>query len=114
MNLIIRTQSKDKLTIIQKIPILIGENTTLRCKEDMWNIMEQVTSQLENDMNYDQDLVRRRAFLTTQFQALPAYGSAEFWSRMEEPQLKLALPLEVFEVVAVTLLPMQLRVAVRA
>jgi RNA polymerase sigma factor (sigma-70 family) len=95
MNLIIRTQSKDKLTIIQKIPILIGENTTLRCKEDMWNIMEQVTSQLENDMNYDQDLVRRRAFLTTQFQALPAYGSAEFWSRMEEPQLKLALPLEV-------------------
>jgi RNA polymerase sigma factor (sigma-70 family) len=57
--------------------------------------MEQATSQIENDSNYDQDLVRRRAYLVTQFQSLPTYGTAEFWSRIEESQLKLALPLEV-------------------
>ena len=57
--------------------------------------MEQATSQIEKDSNYDQDLVRRRAFIAAQFQALPSYGSAEFWSRIEESQLKLALPLEV-------------------
>jgi hypothetical protein len=57
--------------------------------------MDQATSQIEKDSNYDQDLVRRRAFLATQFQSLPTYGTAEFWSRIEESQLKLALPLEV-------------------
>ncbi len=57
--------------------------------------MQQETSQSETDVNHDQDLVRRRAILATQFQALPIYGSAEFWSLVEEPQLKLALPLEV-------------------
>jgi RNA polymerase sigma factor (sigma-70 family) len=57
--------------------------------------MEQATSQIEKDSNYDQDLVRRRAFLVTQFQSLPSYGTAEFWSHIEESQLKLALPLEV-------------------
>lgn len=57
--------------------------------------MEQATSQIEKDSNYDQDLVRRRAFIAAQFQALPSYGSAEFWSRIEESELKLALPLEV-------------------
>jgi RNA polymerase sigma factor (sigma-70 family) len=61
----------------------------------MWNTMDQATSQIEKDSNYDQDLVRRRAFLATQFQSLPTYGTAEFWSRIEESQLKLALPLEV-------------------
>ncbi len=57
--------------------------------------MEQATSQIEKDSNYDQDLVKRRAFIATQFQALPPYGSVEFWSRIEESQLKLALSLEV-------------------
>ena len=57
--------------------------------------MEQATSQIEKDSNHDQDLVRRRAYIAAQFQALPSYGSAEFWSRIEESQLKLALPLEV-------------------
>jgi len=61
----------------------------------MWNTMEQATSQIEKDSNYDPDLVRRRAFIAAQFQALPSYGSAEFWSRIEESQLKLVLPLEV-------------------
>ena len=57
--------------------------------------MEQATSQIEKDSNYDQELVKRRAFIATQFQALPPYGSVEFWSRIEESQLKLALSLEV-------------------
>jgi hypothetical protein len=66
--------------------------SNLRRREDMWNIMELATFQLEKDMNDDQDLVRRRAFLAAQFQALPSYGSAEFWRCIEETQSKLALP----------------------
>ena len=64
----------------------------------MWNTvghMEQATFQSEKDSNYDQNLAKRRAFLATQFQSIPAYGSAEFWRRIEESQLMLALPLEV-------------------
>ncbi|HEY6286004.1 MAG TPA: hypothetical protein VIX20_10105, partial [Ktedonobacteraceae bacterium] len=36
-----------------------------------------------------------RAILAARFQALPTYGSADFWRLVEEPQLKLTLPLEV-------------------
>src|SRR5437660_904677 len=61
----------------------------------MWNTMQQVTSQIEKDSNYDQDLVRRRAYLATQFQSLLTYDTPEFWSRIEEYQFKLALSLEV-------------------
>ena len=57
--------------------------------------MEQATSQSDVSSNYDQDLVKRRASIARQFQALPTYGSAEFWSLIEESQLKQALPLEV-------------------
>ena len=95
MNVITQTQHMSKLTITQKNPILTEVNIDLRRKEEVWNIMQQETSQYKKDVNYDQDLLGRRAFLATQFQALPAFGSAEFWSRIEEPQLKLALPLEV-------------------
>jgi hypothetical protein len=64
-------------------------------KEEMWNTMEQATSQTEKDSNYVQELARRRAFLATQFQSMPTYGSADFWRRIEECQSKLAPPLEV-------------------
>jgi hypothetical protein len=57
--------------------------------------MEQETSQSEQDADNDLALLRRRAVLATAFQALPTYGSAEFWSIIEESQLKLALPLEI-------------------
>jgi RNA polymerase sigma factor (sigma-70 family) len=63
--------------------------------EEVWNIMEQETAQSEQAADTDLDLVRRRAALATAFQALPTYGSAEFWSLVEESQLKLALPLEI-------------------
>jgi hypothetical protein len=53
--------------------------------------MEQETSQSETDVNNDHELVRRRAILAAEFHALPTYGSADFWRRVEEPQLKLAL-----------------------
>ena len=56
MNVITQTQMKRKLTITQKTPILAEENTSLRHKEEVWNIMEQETSQSETDVNYDQDL----------------------------------------------------------
>jgi hypothetical protein len=54
--------------------------------------MEQETSQSEQDADNDLALVRRRAVLATAFQALPTYGSAEFWRLVEESQLKLTLP----------------------
>jgi hypothetical protein len=54
--------------------------------------MEQETSLSEQAADNDLDLVRRRAALATAFQALPRYGSAEFWSLVEESQSKLALP----------------------
>lgn len=57
--------------------------------------MEQETSQSETDVNNDHELVRRRAMLANEFQALPIYGSADFWRLIEEPQLTVALPLEV-------------------
>ena len=57
--------------------------------------MEQETSQSETDVNNDHELVKRRAILAAEFHALPTYGSADFWCLVEEPQLKLAIPLEV-------------------
>jgi hypothetical protein len=36
-----------------------------------------------------------RVTLADIYKALPAYGSVEFWSSIEEPDLKLAVPLEV-------------------
>ena len=95
MNVITQAQPESKLTITLNTSILTGIHTNLRRKEDKWHIMEQANSQSERDMNYDQDLFRRRALLAAQFKALPTYGTAEFWRRIEEPQLKLALPLEV-------------------
>jgi hypothetical protein len=64
----------------------------LRRMEEEWNIMQQETSQFEADVINDHELVRRRTILATEFQALPTYGSADFWRLVEEPQLKLALP----------------------
>lgn len=57
--------------------------------------MEQATFQKGKDNNYVQELEKRRAFIANQFQSIPTYGSTEFWSRIEESQLKLALTLEV-------------------
>ena len=95
MSVITQSRSKSKLTITLNTSILTGIHTYLRRKEDKWHIMEQANSQSEKDMHYDPDLFRRRALLAAQFKALPTYGTAEFWRRIAEPQLKLALPLEV-------------------
>jgi RNA polymerase sigma factor (sigma-70 family) len=58
-------------------------------------IVEQKSSQSKRDVDYDLELVRRRADLATAFQALPSYASAEFWSLVEKPEIKVALPLEI-------------------
>ena len=94
---------EEKRAILMKVQIddkpegnYTSQDDTIQCrKEEMWKTMEQATSHSNRDGSYDQDLVRRRAFIATQFQALPSYGSVEFWRRVEESQLKLALPLEV-------------------
>ena len=95
MKVITQTQYSSKLTITQKTPILDEVNVELRRMEEVWHIMEQEASESEQDAGCDRDLIRRRAILATAFQALPTYGSAEFWSLVEEPQLNLALPLEI-------------------
>ena len=56
-------------------------------------MVEQKHSQLAEET--DDELVKRRAALTNAYQALPAYGSDLFWHMIEEPDLKIALPLEV-------------------
>jgi hypothetical protein len=95
MKVITQTQYKSELTITPQTPILNGVNVELRPMEEVWSIMEQETSQSEQDADNDLALVRRRAVLSTAFQALPTYGSADFWHLVEESQLKLTLPLEI-------------------
>lgn len=58
-------------------------------------IVEQKNSQSQRDVDYDLELVRRRAELAAIFQALPTYASTEFWNLFEEPEVKVALPLEI-------------------
>ena len=41
------------------------------------------------------ELARRREYLASIYNALPAYDSTAFWRMVEEPDLTLALPLEV-------------------
>lgn len=55
--------------------------------------MEQEHSQVEDAV--EDQLVARRLTLAKAYQALPVYGSSEFWNIIEEPDLKLMLPLEV-------------------
>lgn len=43
----------------------------------------------------DNELVRRRMYLASIYHALPDYGSTAFWRVVEEPDLTVALPLEV-------------------
>jgi len=60
---------------------------------EVLGIVEQNGSQFEGDT--DQELVKRRAALANAYRALPEYGSTEFWSIVEEPDLKVALSLEI-------------------
>jgi RNA polymerase sigma factor (sigma-70 family) len=55
--------------------------------------VEQKFSQIEEDA--DHDLIGRRVKLANVYQALPEFGSIEFWRVVEEPNLKAALPLKV-------------------
>ena len=55
--------------------------------------MEQEHSQVEDAV--EDQLVARRLTLAKAYQALPAYGSSEFWSIVEEPDLRIAVSLEV-------------------
>lgn len=55
--------------------------------------MESEHSQVEEDT--DSNLIRRRVELANVYRTLPEYGSDSFWCIIEEPDLKVALPLEV-------------------
>ncbi len=94
MEVITESQYISKLTISTKTPILSGGNVAL-CPMEVVGIVEQKNSQSRRDVDYDLELVRRRADLAAAFQALPTYASTTFWSLIEEPELKVALPLEI-------------------
>ncbi len=94
MEVITESQYNSKLTISANTPILSGANVAL-CRMEVVGIVEQKNSQSQRDVDYDLELVRRRAELAAAFQSLPTYASTEFWSLVEEPELKVALPLEI-------------------
>ena len=51
--------------------------------------------QAEERDDREGELARRRGVLVSMYCALPAYGSTAFWSVIEEPDMRLALPLEI-------------------
>jgi hypothetical protein len=53
--------------------------------------VEQKRSQSQRDIYYDLELIKRRADLAAVYQALPRYASEEFWSLVEEPEVKVVL-----------------------
>lgn len=55
--------------------------------------MELERSQAEEDS--DNDLSKRRVDLANLYKTLPGYGSDSFWRIIEEPDCKVALPLEI-------------------
>ncbi len=55
--------------------------------------MEQERSQVEDAI--EDQLAARRLTLAKSYQALPVYGSSEFWSIVEEPDLRIAVSPEV-------------------
>lgn len=63
------------------------------CLTEVLGIVEQERSQVEDTI--EDQLAARRLTLAKAYQALPAYGSSEFWSIIEEPDLHIAQPLEV-------------------
>jgi hypothetical protein len=50
---------------------------------EVLGFVEQEFSQIEEDA--DRDLIGRRVRLANVYQALPEYGSIEFWRIIEEP-----------------------------
>src|SRR5437588_8196677 len=60
--------------------------------------MRKLQISMEVDASQEEErpeLVRRREYLASIYGALPTYGSPAFWRMVEEPDLTLALPLEV-------------------
>jgi RNA polymerase sigma factor (sigma-70 family) len=52
-------------------------------------------AQSKEKSDRDGEVTRRRSYLAEVYNALPSYGSRPFWSAVEGPDLKAAVPLEV-------------------
>jgi RNA polymerase sigma factor (sigma-70 family) len=52
-------------------------------------------AQSKENSERDNEVTRRRSYLAEVYNALPSYGSRPFWSAVEGPDLKAAVPLEV-------------------
>lgn len=57
--------------------------------------MGQEHSHVGEEQDGTGEVARHRAALAALYNALPAYGSTAFWQAIEEPDTRLALPLEV-------------------
>ena len=92
MKVINQTHYKSKLTSFTKT-LILSEDSVELCRMEVLGFVEQKFSQFEE--NADCDLIGRRVRLANVYQALPEYGTIEFWKMIEEPNIKAALPLEV-------------------
>jgi len=68
------------------------------CHTEVVGVVEQEYVQaagMASGDSLDDEVVRRRNYLADVYNSLPAYGSNAFWRIVEEPDVRLALPLEV-------------------
>ena len=63
--------------------------------QEVLGVVEPERSHPEEGSDSDEEVARRRVTLANVYEALPAYGSATFWRAIEEPEIRLTLPLEV-------------------
>src|SRR6266852_2799749 len=93
MEVITQFQNTNKLTIFTKTPIL-GVGNVEQCRTEVLGIVELEHRQLEKD-TAQKELVERRAAFAKAYHSLPEYGSRDFWHRIEEPDVKAALSIEI-------------------
>ena len=62
---------------------------------EVFCVVKLESAQSEEGLNRDSEVTRRRSVLAGVYNALPVYGTRAFWSAVEEPDLQVAVPLEV-------------------
>src|SRR2546423_11735391 len=65
------------------------------CLMEVFCVVKFEGAQSKEKSDRDGEVTRRRSYLAEVYNALPSYGSRPFWSAVEGPDLKAAVPLEV-------------------
>jgi hypothetical protein len=74
------------------------EINMIMCLTEVVGVVDQEyvqAARIATGDSLDDEVVRRRSYLAGVYNSLPAYGSNAFWRIVEEPDVRLALPLEV-------------------